>query len=401
MRFRADWALELQIEKTESEAKHDDVRTAIGAVLRHLRSGKGSNRRGGQALADLLSAARRCAANKDEWHVVRLVQDALDYCEGRTTKPEFEERFLLFQDGMRNEINLHYVQGVLATMTRFVADKGQEFLAAHLEATTVELLAELSSVTADGAYAEAPDGQPGRYRIVRGRAETARWLERIFRNRVDVVDPAEAARRISASPEALAVLANEDSGRLILRAAELKRQEHGLMTARLISENPSASENDLHQALLANTWIFGGRYLGVAAQRRLTAGNEVDIPLLRADGVLHIVELKRSMSAGSIVKRHRNAWVPTAEVHDAIGQARNYLLALDEERHAIRAQYGIETRRASALVLIGHPSLHPDLPEETINDTLRTLNAHTSRVEVLTYKELLDSEERTLRRATE
>ncbi len=103
------------------------------------------------------------------------------------------------------------------------------------------------------------------------------------------------------------------------------------------------------------------------------------------------------MQAGALVKRYRNAWVPTAEVHDAVGQAINYLVALDEERHEIRSKFGIETRRASATVLIGHPGSQPDVPEEEIYDALRTMNSHTSRVEVLTYKDLIDSAERTLK----
>ncbi|WP_051791416.1 Shedu anti-phage system protein SduA domain-containing protein [Amycolatopsis jejuensis] len=396
MKFRADWALERQLEATERHARHEAVRTAIGAVLHHLRSGTRGHRRGGQALADHLIAARRCAAHENEWHVVRLLQDALDYCEGRTLKPEFEERFRLFQDGARNEVNLHYVQGILSATADYVKRLGDEYLSGHPDATPAELLAELSAVTADGAYAEAPDELPGRYRIVRGRAETALWIQRIFRNRLDIVNAAEAARTIVTSPDALALLADDDQGQLILRAAELKRQAHGLRLVRQVSADPAASEADLHRVLRDNTWIFGGHYLGAAAQRHLTAGSELDIPLLRADGVLHVVELKRSMRVHAIVKRHRNAWVPTAEVHDAVGQAINYLVALDENRHAIREHYGIETRRASALVLIGHPGVHPDIPEEAVNDTLRTFNAHTGRVEVLTYKELLDSAERSL-----
>lgn len=57
---------------------------------------------------------------------------------------------------------------------------------------------------------------------------------------------------------------------------------------------------------------------------------------------------------------------------------------------------GIEARRASATVLIGHPALHPDIPEEQLNDVLRTLNTHVNRVEALTYKALVDNAERAL-----
>jgi hypothetical protein len=275
-------------------------------------------------------------------------------------------------------------------------DRGHEILESEPDISAGDLLRGLVSLTADGQFADAPDDRPGRYRIVRGRAETALWIERVFRNRIDVEDPAEAARAVVTSADALSLLAEEDQAQVILRAVELKRQATGLEELRRAAEDPEASEADLHRILKENIWIFGGRYLGAAAERRLTAGNELDIPLIRADGALHVVELKCSMRVRSLVKRHRNAWVPTAEVHDAVGQAINYLVALDEDRHYIREKFGIETRRAGALVLIGHPKVQPEISEEEINNALRTMNAHTGRVEVLTYKDLVDSAERSL-----
>ena len=89
-------------------------------------------------------------------------------------------------------------------------------------------------------------------------------------------------------------------------------------------------------------------------------------------------------------------WVPTAEVHDAAAQAINYLVGLDENRRRIREELGVEARRASALVLIGHPGRHAEISEEDVNETFRTLNSHLSRVEVVTYKELIDGAERAL-----
>lgn len=397
MNVRADFALELQIEQTEREARHEEVRTAIAAVLHHLTSGTGRHRKGGHKLVNLLEIARLRATEENEWQVVRLIQDALDYCEGRALKPEFEERFLLFQDGKRDKTNLNYVRSMLWTTAHYVKDRGRKILDDKPDATAEELLDELVSLTADGQFVDAPENRPGRYRIVRGRAETALWLERVFRNRIDIEDPEQAARSVLLSPDALAVLADDDRAQMVLRAAELKRQAASLEDVRRVAEDPNASEADLHRVLRENVWVFGGRYVGAAAERRLTVGNELDIPLIRGDGALHVVELKRSMRAHALVKRYRNAWVPTAEVHDAVGQAINYLVSLDEDRHDIRTKFGIETRRASALVLIGHPNLQPEIPEEEINDALRTLNAHTGRVEVLTYKDLVDSAERALK----
>lgn len=397
MTVRADWTLELQLEQTKRESQHDEVHGAIAAVLGHMRSGKGRNRRGGQELIKRLEIARLRASEENEWHVVRLIQDALDYCEGRTLKPEFEERFRLFQDGKRDELKLNYLRRNFWVASRYVADRGREILNNRPEISAREFLEELVSDTDDGQFAEAPDDRPGRYRVVRGRAEMALWLERVFRDRIDIEDPTEAARSVVTSPDVAAVLADDDHSEMILRAAELKRQAAGLDEARRIIEDPAASEADLHRVLKNNTWIFGGRYLGSLAERRLTVGNELDLPLIRADGALQVVEFKRSMRAGALVKRYRNAWVPTAEVHDAVGQAINYLVALDEDRHEVRTKFGIETRRASATVLIGHPGSQPDIPEEEIYDALRTMNSHTSRVEVLTYKDLIDSAERTLK----
>ena len=75
--------------------------------------------------------------------------------------------------------------------------------------------------------------------------------------------------------------------------------------------------------------------------------------------------------AAPLVVRHGGSVVPAADVHRAVMQAVTYLVGLDENRHQIRAEFGIEARRASATVLIGHPALHPELSEDQINEALR------------------------------
>ncbi|WP_433127732.1 hypothetical protein ACQPWW_33165 [Micromonospora sp. CA-240977] len=105
-----------------------------------------------------------------------------------------------------------------------------------------------------------------------------------------------------------------------------------------------------------------------------------------------------------LVKRHWKAWVPAAGVHDTVGQAVNYLLGQDENRERIRREFGIEIRRVIAVVLIDHPDLQPQVAEDEINEALRTFNTHLNRVEVMTYKKLVETVEPSLggslRRAT-
>ncbi|MFD4501433.1 Shedu anti-phage system protein SduA domain-containing protein [Streptomyces sp. NPDC058457] len=399
MTTRSDMTLEWHLRDVVAEAVVDaTVDAAVTAVLRHMHSGRSRQRRGGRELVRLLEEARGAAAAAGEWQVVRLVQDAIEYAEGRILRPDFEDRYRLFGDGQRRESHTGFLGGTMKAMHQWLVDSGREFLADRPDAGVEEFLEHFRAQGEDAMFLQAPEERPGRYVIPRGQAETTLWLERIIRSRrVDIEDPAAQARRIAASPEALALLAADDQGLLLLQAAELRRRAVRLKELRTVVQDGAATEADLQRALDGQYWIFGGRFVGEAAQRRLVPGDELDIPLIRGDGALHVVELKRAMSLKSpLVKRHRNAWVPAAQVNEAFGQAINYLTGLDENRERIRTELGIETRRASALVLVGHPALHPDVPEEEINEALRTFNSHIARVEVLTYKELLDNAERSL-----
>lgn len=396
MDVRSDYSLELQVRSVRDEAEHPEVVTAISTVLDHIKSGR-SRRRGGKALISLLADARQRAAELGQWHVVRQLQDSLDYAEGRIQQPDFDAQYRLFQRGVPDEDYRQFVASTLTIRFETAARMGRKYLADHPGADTEELLSHINSLALDARFISPATDRSGRYLLLRGRAENFAWMERVLRDRIDVEDPEEAATRIVTSPDALALLAADADGQMVLRAAELQRRAAGLDALRTVAENPNATEADLQGALEGQHWIFGGRFVGEAARRRLIPGDEVDIPLIRGDGALHIVELKRSMSLGGpLLKRYRNAWVPTAAVHDAVAQAVNYLVGLDENRHRIREEFGIETRRASAVVLIGHPGLQPEVPEDEVNEALRIFNSHINRVEVLTYKDLLDNAERSL-----
>ncbi|MEZ0114602.1 hypothetical protein ABH920_008637 [Catenulispora sp. EB89] len=394
---RSDWTLELQLEIVRKQCVDVRVAAAVDDVIKHMNGGQSRSRRGGKRLTDLLEAARRLAADGDEWHVVRLLQDSLDYAENRILLPDFEERYRLFRDGARSDTSREFLGRMMAASYIFAVDTLRDFVDENPQANFSDFIAHFESMRDDARLLEAPEDQPGRYRLIRGKAEMALWIERKLRDRVDVEDVRDVARRLVATPEALLALAADEDGMLLLRAAELQQRMAKLGELRKLAEDPGASEHDLQQAFEAQPWIFGGQFIGTAARRSLVLGSEVDVPLLRADGSLHIVELKRAMGLASpLVVRQGASFVPAADVHHAVMQAVTYLVGLDENRHQIRAELGIEARRASATVLIGHPALHPEIPEEQINETLRTMNAHVSRVDVRTYKELIDDAERAL-----
>ncbi|MEY9963414.1 hypothetical protein ABIA33_001447 [Streptacidiphilus sp. MAP12-16] len=239
--------------------------------------------------------------------------------------------------------------------------------------------------------------------------------------RYRVVDTASAAATVLAllqdgdlsSSQLVSILGEHvDPGQLV---RDLTTTSAGLTAAeiaviakrrRIIAElkalvlDPASTETDVHKIIGSEHWIFGGRYAGVAERRRLTALDDVDIPLVCADRSLHIVELK-GPNIKKLTERYRNHWIVGPEVHQAIGQAANYIRALDEQGMALRTELHDELgldydfRRVRATVIIGHIE-HARGPRGTVAQTIRSHNTTLNRVDVVTYDELLDAAERAL-----
>ena len=134
--------------------------------------------------------------------------------------------------------------------------------------------------------------------------------------------------------------------------------------------------------------MFGGRYIDLAKRRGLTVLNQLDVPLIRGDGALHIVELKQA-NIPKLVRKHRNHIIVGDDVHEAVAQAMNYLVALDEQTAQILKDLKVDVKRASVTVVIGHTAFVTGFTPQDVHETLRTYNSHLSRVEVITYDELI------------
>ncbi|MET8645114.1 Shedu anti-phage system protein SduA domain-containing protein [Streptomyces sp. NPDC004675] len=174
--------------------------------------------------------------------------------------------------------------------------------------------------------------------------------------------------------------------------------------------DPSTTETDLHKKIKGNYWIFGGRYTGIA-RASIMPMDRYDIPLFCADGSLHIVELKGAHITG-LVERHRQHLIVGTKVHEAVMQAANYIRQLDEGGATMQTIYqnsglNYDLRRGRATVVIGNQAF-VDLPEDPvrqlgavtrsmIDQTIRTYNSLINRVEVLTWADLLDAADRSLR----
>lgn len=198
-------------------------------------------------------------------------------------------------------------------------------------------------------------------------------------------------------------LAHSEFGLSAAETAVLSQRRKLVMDLSALVTDPAASETDVQRLIGNEWWLFGGRYVGVADRRSLVMLDQFDIPLLSADGTLHIVELK-GPNIPKLVYRYRNHLIVGQEIHEAVAQAMNYLRSLDEQGATLETTYRNEfgqeydMRRVFATVVVGHPA---HLREETVSEpqidqTIRSFNAHLSRLKVITYKELVDTAERAL-----
>jgi hypothetical protein len=168
---------------------------------------------------------------------------------------------------------------------------------------------------------------------------------------------------------------------------ERKRVEIGHLETAVWDKD--SGEADLQKILQRNPWMFGGQYVAVRRERSLVLGDQFDVPLVTADGSLHLVELKKAHIT-PLIREHRKHLMMGGEVHAAVSQTQNYLRSLDEDRHRIHAEFGIDVRRVHATVVIGHVDHDNDpMPPEKVYETLRTYNSYMSRIAVMTYDQLV------------
>jgi len=196
---------------------------------------------------------------------------------------------------------------------------------------------------------------------------------------------------IASRPEIVEALAETN----LVALLELQRHEQGLARLREVVEDPTSTEPDIQRVLQDEWWVFGGRFIAPANRRGITLLDQFDIPLIRLDGSLHVAEIKRA-NVPHLIESHRSHLIVGVEVHRATNQTINYLRSLDEQRSMISTELGIDCRRSFATVVVGHPMFVEEFTAEEVSETIRTYNSHLGRIEVITYKDLVDGAEHAL-----
>jgi hypothetical protein len=276
-------------------------------------------------------------------------------------------------------------------------------LIAFLRAESLPLIDEPAEPAGAGAPAppDAPAGPD--LRVVSADSPEGTLLDLVAGGAIDIDSLVGTLTQRSDVGAVVTALAATDEGLSAAEGAVISQRRELIARLRQMAADPRTTESDFQRVMGDTYWLFGGRYVGIADCRSLVPLDQHDIPLLSADGTLHIVELK-GPNIPSLVRKHRNHWIVGADVHEAACQAMNYLRTLDETGaalttiHANEFRVSYDMRRTFATVVIGHPAhvSNAGADKQIIEQTIRSYNAHLTRVEVITYASLLDAAERAL-----
>lgn len=228
----------------------------------------------------------------------------------------------------------------------------------------------------------------GKYQRLSGDSTVDGLAQAILAGEMPVESAEQIIKALVENPDAYEVFKDSDASQLLAATVNQYNQQRAIETLDTVARNPVSTEGDLQRVLDKQWWIFGGHYIDKAKRRSLTVLDQLDIPLIRSDGSLYVVELKQS-NIPKLIRKHRNHLVVGDEVHEAVSQAMNYLVALDEQRAQILTDLGVDARRASAIIVIGHTDFVEGFTPEQVHETIRIYNSHISRVEVITFDELI------------
>lgn len=238
--------------------------------------------------------------------------------------------------------------------------------------------------------------ETGRYQLVGEASSVANVVSALADGSVNADVIARLVNAMASTPGAAEALAAVNEAAVLASVIDRVRQQSVVERLRHAVLDPSATETQLQRIIENEPWLFGSRYIRSADRRSFVVRDQLDIPLIRSDGALHVVEIKQA-NIPRLVVSHRNHLVVGSEVNEAVGQVMNYLRALDEQRSTILTELGVDTRRASATVVLGHPDfVRGGITSDDVTETIRTYNSHLARVEVLTYADLVDGAERSL-----
>ena len=150
-------------------------------------------------------------------------------------------------------------------------------------------------------------------------------------------------------------------------------------------------EQTYQRFLEEHYWIFGSEYSELIPNRRFIKNKEVDFPLRRTvDGYLEVIEIKKPMEDLFTI-RDGKIVAESPAVAKAKWQVSEYLSSIDIKQNDLRVEDDIDVEKVRGKVIIGRID-----GDDVQTKALRQLNALSTRIEIITYDQLISTAERIL-----
>lgn len=235
----------------------------------------------------------------------------------------------------------------------------------------------------------------GEYQQLISAANVDSLANKIIAGELPINSAEQILRALIDSPNANDFYEQTDTSGNFAKAVNNYEQTKIINILNEVAKNPSSLVTDIQNVLNSQSWIFGGRELNESEKLIFTNLDQINNPILRNDGSLHIVELNQANIPNLIVEQH-DQLIVGEEITQAVSQTMNYLIELDKQKLQTQADLSIGSRPTSAIVVIGHNDFVDKFTAEEIYETLRTYNNYLTQIEVITYDQLIARAKQTL-----
>lgn len=188
------------------------------------------------------------------------------------------------------------------------------------------------------------------------------------------------------TPEARQLLIDAEKGdvRNLYAAVRQAKNKQALdELQKLIAQD--ATELRFQSWFESNTWAFGVEYLEIYKTSRIGVHSDSDFIAQTLDQYADLIELKRPSMDLLVHDRSRNNYYAASDLSKAIGQAVNYLYAMERSRAELEEEDGITVLKPRVKIIAGLTDSFGPAQKKA----LRLLNSGLHGVEVISYDQVV------------
>lgn len=190
------------------------------------------------------------------------------------------------------------------------------------------------------------------------------------------------------SPNADEVYEKVDASQNFSKAITSFNRKNVIEKLESTARDPESLPVDLQNILNSQSWIFGGRKVNETEKQNYTALDQINYPVFQTDGSLHIVELKLA-NVPYLVTEQYDQLIVGDDITRAVSHAMKQLVEIDKQKIQSQTDLTSGSRPTTATIVIGHTDFITEFSAEQVHGALQSYNNYLSRIEVITYDQLI------------